>query len=232
MTLSSAEKLKHFSWAVDARARNQRSALRLYDLFTRHRPKWTSQKGARAAQNLLAVTFSLWRAAFLADKTARRLNVFDEGVEFLERLIADNAISYVQDRKSKEWTFNYYTKNAKAALRELSEGGFRYAKAKPYEEDNRTPTQRWTYCQDLLDDALTYAEKAMSAPPSASKRSQRQQTKIGRKERRKISRSFTKKTNNDPIATAPGAPEATPAGAAQQAIARRRSGTRSDPERG
>jgi hypothetical protein len=192
MTQSSADKLQHFSWAIEARARNQRCALRLFGLFMTYRSKWTSQKGARAAQNLLAVTFSLWRAAFLAEKTGHRVAVFDDGVEFLERLIADNAISYPQDRKCNEWTFNYYTKNAKAALRELSDGNIAFIKVKAYKEGDRTPMERWTYCQDLLDDAVGNVETALATHThSSSKKSQRRQTKLARKARRKLSRSFT-----------------------------------------
>ncbi|WP_437309493.1 hypothetical protein [Sorangium sp. So ce388] len=193
MTQSDADKLKHLTWAVEARARNQRSALRLLALFTTYRAKWISQRGARTAQNLLAVTFSLWRAAFLADKKATRAEVFDDAVEFLERLIADNAISYPQDRKSNEWTFNFYTKNAKAALRELADSGFSLVKVKPYEEQIRTPIERWEYCQDLLDEAIAGIEAAVTAPRRGAKQAERARTKHAKKERRKISRSFTRK---------------------------------------
>src|SRR6266436_4940320 len=110
MTPTHTKKLEHLEWAVESRARNQRCAVRLLRLFMEYEEQWKTQRWARAAQDLLSVSFSLWRAAFLADKTAKRAAVFSHATDFLEKIIEDNAISYLQDRKCNEWTFNYYTR--------------------------------------------------------------------------------------------------------------------------
>jgi hypothetical protein len=147
------EKLKHLEWAIESRNKNQRCALRLLRLFTEYEEKWKTQKFARAAQDLLSASFSLWRAAFLADKTGQRTRVFADGKEFLEKIIEDNAISYPQDRRCKEWTFNYYTRNARSALQVL--GKYWSDQVPAYEGKTRTPRARWEYCQELLDTAVT-----------------------------------------------------------------------------
>ena len=195
MTQSQADKLKHLAWAVEARARNQRCALQLLASFTEHRKRWTSKRLARAAQSLLAVTFSLWRAAFLAEKTGRRTEVFSAGVEFLEKLIADNAISYPQDRKSNEWTFNCYTKNARAALQELAASWPNLVR--PYGDQTRPSVERWNYCQTLLDEAVSAFDGEVAARQSAFGQSNRKALRQARKERRKLSREFTLAAKRD-----------------------------------
>jgi hypothetical protein len=152
MNANQAQKLAHLEWAIESRSHNQRCAVSLLRLFVEHTAQWNTKKWASAAQELLSVSFSLWRAAFLADKTATRSAVFSHAKDFLEKIIEDNAISYVQDRKCNEWTFNYYTRNARAALESLNKHWPKQVPA--YTRGARTPTERWRYCQDLLDAAV------------------------------------------------------------------------------
>jgi hypothetical protein len=158
MIPADTKKLEHLKWAVESRDRNQRCAVRLLGLFMEYEQQWKTKHWARAAQELLSVSFSLWRAAFLADKTATRSAVFSHATEFLQKLIEDNAISYLQDRKCKEWTFNYYTRNARAALETLHKHW--PEQVSMYEGRNLTPTKRWEYCQELLDKAVERFEVA------------------------------------------------------------------------
>jgi len=162
MTPTQTKKLEHLEWAVESRARNQRCSVRLLRLFIEFEDQWKTQRWARAAQDLLSVSFSLWRAAFLADKTAKRTAVFSHATDFLEKIIEDNAISYLQDRKCNEWTFNYYTRNARAALETLSKYWPKQVSA--YAGKKRTPTERWRYCQELLDATVNNFE--VTARPS------------------------------------------------------------------
>jgi hypothetical protein len=52
-------------------------------LFEAYEKQWTSRYDAPIAQDLIAVAFSLWRTAFLADKTGKRTEVFKDGKNFL-----------------------------------------------------------------------------------------------------------------------------------------------------
>jgi hypothetical protein len=156
MPQANLAKVTHLEWAVRSRARNQQCALRLFTLFEQHEKQWKTMKWARAAQDLLAVSFSLWRAAFLADKSGQRTAVFSDAKEFLEKIIEDNTISYSQDRKCKEWTFNYYTRNARSSLQVLAR--FWPDQVAEYTGRKRTPTERWEYCQQLLENAVAEFE--------------------------------------------------------------------------
>jgi len=104
----------HLEWLVRCRSQNQKAALELFKLFERHLADIKKNTElSRAIIPLVAVTFSLWRAVFLAEKKndtpdAQIMDAF----QFLEVLIADNAISYPQDKRSREWTFRYYINNA------------------------------------------------------------------------------------------------------------------------
>ena len=162
-----AKKLRHLEWAISSRAANQQSCLTLLKLFDDYPEQWSSIGMSVAAQNLVSVGFSLWRAAFLADKTGRRTEVFSHGRDFLEKMIEDNAIAYVQDKKSQEWTFNYYTRNARFALERLAH---KWPKRVPmYKAKTRTATERWDYCHELFVAALAGVSTLLSEKAAAPK---------------------------------------------------------------
>src|SRR5437868_5910672 len=96
--------VRHLKWLIESRADNQRAALQLYEALTKH----PDSERNRTAQTIIAIGFSLWRAAFLADRTGRSSERSEPAASVLLRMLADNAIGYAQDRESREWTFNYY----------------------------------------------------------------------------------------------------------------------------
>lgn len=102
--------------------------------------------------------FSLWRAAFLADKTGKRHAVVEHAKTFLGKMIIDNAITYPQDRNAREWTFNYYTDNAKGGLLTLAKrwnsvGAVLAAKRKVPKEST-TSQRRWNRYDDAFENAV------------------------------------------------------------------------------
>jgi hypothetical protein len=142
----------HLEWAICSRARNQVCCLKLLRLFDEDPAYWKSKKVSRAAQEMTAIAFSLWRAAFLAEKTGKREAVFKHGRDFLAKIIEDNTISYPQDKTAREWSFNYYTRNARYSLEFLSA---HWAPDFPkYIGATRNAVERWDYCQDLLDQGV------------------------------------------------------------------------------
>jgi hypothetical protein len=189
------KELAHLEWAIQSRAKNQRSCLRLLRLFETYSTKWPTRRYSQQAQDLLAVSFSLWRAAFLADKTGKRSEVFSDAKIFLETIIADNAISYPLDRKSKEWTFNFYLRNARYALEHLH--ARRPALVDEYKvKAELTPTERWEYCQDHLDKALekfdtTMTDEVTEGDQRRQKKEARLGARAGAKQRRKNVRLLT-----------------------------------------
>jgi hypothetical protein len=194
MNTARSKKLEHLKWAIESRAKNQQSALRLLRLFEEYEDKWKTKHWTSAAQELLSVTFSLWRAAFLADKTAKRAALFSHATDFLEKMIEDNAISYTQDRKCNEWTFNYYTWNASAALKTLHKSW--PDQVPEYERQKRSPTERWRYCQELLNAAVERFEThlleiARAIETERKSRAQARETRLAAKARRRKVREFT-----------------------------------------
>jgi hypothetical protein len=182
--------LKHLEWAIRSRYSNQQCSLKLLALFEDHETIWKTQKLARAAQDLIAVAFSLWRAAFLADKSGSREAVFAHGKEFLARLIEDNSISYPQDKTAREWTFNYYTRNARSSLQILNQ--FWPDEVPAYEGKKRTATERWDYCQQLLDQAITGFQKRIQTINTQKERTTHaNKRRVDRKRKRATVRKMT-----------------------------------------
>jgi hypothetical protein len=89
-------------------------------LFDEERDQLRAQHSTDA-QRLVAVSFSLWRAVFLADRTGDPVARRTAARDFLRRMLTDNAITFAQDMGSREWTFNYYMDNARFRLEQLSE---------------------------------------------------------------------------------------------------------------
>lgn len=187
------KKIPHLEWAVNSRYQNQLCAVKLLKLFEGYKSQFKSQKWSRIAQNLVAVSFSLWRAAFLADKISKRSIVLIHAKTFLVKIVEDNAISYPQDRNSNEWTFNYYTKSAKHALIEICKNSKN--SVPPFEERTRNPKERWEYYQELLEkivEGLTTEARKQRDQERAKKRAQKAKaTGLSARERKKKSRAFT-----------------------------------------
>ena len=181
------DRTDHFRWLVENRHRNQTCSLQLRLLLRDHEKRWKTRQLSPIAQELVSVSFSLWRAVFLADKTGKRSAVFDHGFKFLERVIEDNAISYVQDKAMREWSFNYYTRAARFSLEYMHR--LRPEISPQYISSTRTPKQRWEYCQKLLEESVERfrhhldTPKSTKAGPSKSKPGKsrsRAQTKANR----------------------------------------------------
>ena len=149
----------HLEWLIESRAANQRSTLELYQLLEEHFEE-VHKDTLRSAelQMLAAICFSLWRAAFLADKTGVREATLGDVRTFLGKMLTDNAITYPQDRASREWTFNYYMNAAKNWLVELSGKWPEVAEtlsAKRREKKGTSKaSRRWERHQAALETAL------------------------------------------------------------------------------
>ena len=189
-------KLKHLAWAIQSRARNQMCSLQLLALFNAHEKVWKTRKYARAAQDLTAVAFSLWRAAFLAEKIGTRSAVFEHGRKFLAKIIEDNAIAFTQDKGSNEWTFNYYTRNARSSLQTLYE--YWPEVVGPYQGKKLKATDRWDYCQALFEIAVAGFEARMVELKAEEDRiSLKRTTRSASKQKRRTVRALTLADTNE-----------------------------------
>jgi hypothetical protein len=69
---------------------------------------------------LIGIAFSLWRACFLTDVTHSEAEVFEHSKIFLEKLVRSNAVTFADDRVSREWSVMYYISNAFFRLENLA----------------------------------------------------------------------------------------------------------------
>lgn len=65
---------------------------------------------------LVGAAFSLWRAAFLVDAERDWPKILEKAETFLEAVVEDNTINYLQDKNTRNWTVGYYLNNARYRL--------------------------------------------------------------------------------------------------------------------
>jgi hypothetical protein len=108
---------EHLKWLVESRRQNQEVSTRLYELMT---PKcWKSGKLGYEAKTLVSIGFSLWRAAFLAEKKGGLQETNNHATYFLGEMLGTNLIMFTQDRNARGFTFNYYLANVRFRLAEF-----------------------------------------------------------------------------------------------------------------
>jgi hypothetical protein len=155
----------HLRWLVNSRSNNQKSALRLFELFDKFENKMHKKELSETAESLAAACFSLWRAAFLADKTGVRTEAFADARAFLGKILTDNAISYPQDRSAREWTFNYYLNNAKNSLLSIQRYRKRIEKVlnvpKKVTKGSIVAERSWDRFQNAFEEAINCLEEEL-----------------------------------------------------------------------
>ncbi|HUJ03563.1 MAG TPA: hypothetical protein VLW75_08005 [Rhizomicrobium sp.] len=161
---------KHLSWLVKSRADNQALSLKLLKLLREHERRLgdvdvLGYDGAVVGQMLVSIAFSLWRAAFLADRDPN--SGCTHAIEFLEKLILDNTINYTQDRNARDWTWAFYMSNAIHHLDELE----KVLEDFKVEYDGFGDSyERWTKLQAQFSNAVDKFEKDLTVAKSASEK--------------------------------------------------------------
>ncbi len=151
---------EHLKWLVESRKQNQEVSALLYELMT---PKfWKKGKLGYEAKTLIGIGFSLWRAAFLADKSGELKETNAHAMYFLGEMLETNAIAFTQDKKARGFTFNYYLANVRFRLAEYKDDN------PDFEVDQRLlkkgklksmrPTDRWRAFQQAFEDAVSHFE--------------------------------------------------------------------------
>jgi hypothetical protein len=128
---------------IEGRAKNQRTALKLYGLFGASADQLKGHN--KTLQELAGVAFSLWRAVFLGDRDGTIEAKNFDAKEFLGKMLTDNTIGFAQDRDCREWTFNYYLYNALLRLKELGETDLRPPKG------SKSAQNRWEKLHAAFD---------------------------------------------------------------------------------
>lgn len=88
-------------------------------------------------------------------------------------MLTDNAITYQQDRASREWTFNYYVNNARDNLQLLSrywpDVGDLLNEKRKVAKGTTVAGRRWDKYQDCLDVALGDFQSELETKPSVKR---------------------------------------------------------------
>jgi uncharacterized membrane protein len=87
---------KHLKWLVESRRQNQEISAHLYELMTLK--CWKPPKLGYEAKTLVGIGFSLWRAAFLANKSGKLEETNAHATYFLGEMLETNAIAFTQDK--------------------------------------------------------------------------------------------------------------------------------------
>ena len=155
----------HLDWSVESRVLNQRASVKLYKLISSAQC-WSRSDLGYDAKTLISIGFSLWRAAFLADKSGFRKDTNRDATWFLGEMLETNAIAFVQDKKAKNFTFNYYLANVRFRLAEYK------ADHRTFNVDERLlekgkapkdPRTRWRAYQAAFGNAVDHFERRLKA---------------------------------------------------------------------
>jgi hypothetical protein len=142
---------EHLDWLVKSRSATQSVAVKLHGLLEANKERFKgNKKNMVIARQLIAASFSLWRAVFLSNKTAGYEPALVDGIEFLKTMIEDNAIGYTQDKKYRNWTFDYYVRNAGYHLRELSRESPDVLEEQRTKHKGKNPKTHWETFQSAF----------------------------------------------------------------------------------
>ena len=163
MTKKGEPSIDHLSWLIEARAKNNKTGLKLLSLFHDYPAEIRKHLYIDEAQELVAIAFSLWRAAFLADRKGLKEERLIDAESFLRKVLVDNQIGFTQDRLWREWAFNYYLDDALFRLKNLedqwAEGGFVLWSGLRPPKGKRTSKNRWDRLHAAFAKAVDFLAK-------------------------------------------------------------------------
>jgi hypothetical protein len=115
--IESKPDLEHLEWAIDQRAKIQHTLLALYKFVRDNSPDQLGLVTMSLLDDLIAAAFSLWRAVFLSESNREWTSIHKSQENFLASVITNNAITYSDDKRNRDWTISYYLENAKHRIK-------------------------------------------------------------------------------------------------------------------
>jgi hypothetical protein len=104
--------VEHLEWAIDQRAKIQHTLLALYVYVRDTEPEESWVYTEAIVNSLIAASFSLWRAVFLAEQTRTDASVRQAQRDFLATVISTNAVTFSDDRRNSAWSLGFYMDTA------------------------------------------------------------------------------------------------------------------------
>jgi len=115
-------------WQIERRFKISDLMRRMFVLYRDNKELPKSHKAHLSAQEkdewypinrMMGAAFSLWRSAFLTQASSSRQKVYDHTLEFIGKVLAQNAISFADDHRMCELTIVYYNANARYRIERL-----------------------------------------------------------------------------------------------------------------
>ncbi len=135
---------------------------------------WKDDTLGYEAKTLASIAFSLWRAAFLADKTGALAETNKHTKYFLGEMLATNAINFAQDRKGRGFTFNYYLANVRFRLLEYKHDNSDFEVDDHLLEKGKLnhmkPAERWSAYQRAFTAAVRHFQDRLRKSSSTMPR--------------------------------------------------------------
>jgi hypothetical protein len=102
------------AWLVKSRHQIQKILLKLIETGGRHEERLTNRDNAEELGTfaaLVGASFGLWRSAFLLTDSAEKPHLLTDSLKFVEYLLRNNAVGYMQDVSTLDWSAVYYLNN-------------------------------------------------------------------------------------------------------------------------
>jgi hypothetical protein len=159
-------------WLIEQRSRIQAEAAKLLCLLQPNITKFQTDRNLEDVAGLmLGAAFSLWRAIFLASsRPTPTENMIGMGIEFLTKVLRDNSISYMDEKRMREWSFGYYLNSARFRLLRVAEIQCRPVENREYEWLKGT-YQAGANVEEEWEKHMGFFEEALSEFESRLKRS-------------------------------------------------------------
>ena len=103
-----------YEWLIDSRAALQRLLVEIL-FFLQDNPQLeeTGNRNRSTVSLFVGAGYSLWRAAFLVDATREDTTITSSAQDLLAKVVAENTITFQDDRRMRNWTVGYYLNNAR-----------------------------------------------------------------------------------------------------------------------
>lgn len=107
-------------WQIDRRARVQRLLFELFAFLQEHKEFPLENDNIwYPMTRMVNAAFSLWRSAFLTDVKRERQRIYEHTIEFIERVLKTNTITFADDHRLCELSVGYYNSNARYRIERM-----------------------------------------------------------------------------------------------------------------
>jgi hypothetical protein len=108
-------------WQIERRLAIQTLLLDMHTFLVNEKgfPYTQNDSHWNAMGRMVAAAFSLWRSAFLTNVDRERPTIYKHTIEFIEKVLEHNSITFADDHRMCELTVDYYNSNARYRMERM-----------------------------------------------------------------------------------------------------------------